>query len=176
MKRTLLIILLFDVIICILLNFLTGTFKDALTMLFTSVFVFTAGIALSCIFYFVKYLRKFAFPMLLNSILLSFVIYVIFEISSSCRTYSLYVMYNLNTSYGEYQIYIQKDTNIYIINRTFDGGSEGVVHGTYISLHDNEYKLYIPDTSLYDGKNNELLIKNDSIHGFNGSSYSLVHE
>lgn len=127
MKRILLIILLFDIIICILLNFLTGTFKDALTMLFTSVFVFTAGIALSCIFYFVKYLRKFAFPMLLNSILLSFVIYVIFEISNSCRTHSLYAIYHFNTTGGEFQLYIHKDTNIFNIYHIFEGGSEGVI-------------------------------------------------
>lgn len=176
MKQTLLIILFLDVIICVLLNFLTGTFMDALTMLLTSVLIFLAGIVLSCIFYFVKYSKRFAFPMLLNSIILPLVIYVIFEISSNCRIHSLYDMYNFRTPYGEYQIHIQKDTNIFNINKTFDGGSEVVVHGTYIGSRENEYKLYVSETSLCDVKDYELLVKNDSIHGFNGSSYSLVHE
>lgn len=176
MKQALLIILFLDVITCALLNFLTGTFMDALTMLLAVVLIFLGGIALSCIFYLMKYSKRFAFPMLLNSILLPFLIYVIFEISSSFRIHSLYVIYNFKTPYGEYQIYIHKDTNTFNINKTFYGGSEGVVHGTYVRLCDNEYKLYVSDTSSYDVKNNELLVKNDSIHGFNGSSYPLVQE
>lgn len=49
MKMRLLIILFADVIICILLGLLTGTYYDALTMLFVSVFIFIVCIALSCI-------------------------------------------------------------------------------------------------------------------------------
>lgn len=36
-----------------------------------------------------------------------------------------------------------------------------------------QYKLYVPNTYYCNGMNNELLIKNDSIHGFNGASYSI---
>ena len=176
MKRFFFILLFSDVISCVLLYFLTGTFIDTLAMLLASVFVCLAGVALSCIFYLVKPLKRFAFPMLLNSIILPFVIYVIFEISISCRLHNHYVMYDFDTPNGEYQIYIHKDTNVFNINRTFDGGSEGVVHGTYISFCGNKYKLYVSHASSYNDKYNELLIKNDSIHGFNGSSYPLVHE
>ena len=176
MKRIFFILLFSDVIACVLLYFLTGTFMDTLTMLLTSVFVCFAGVALSCIFNLVKPLKRFAFPMLLNSMILPFLIYVNFEISSSCQLHNHYVMYDFDTPNGEYQICIHKATNVFNINRTFDGGSEGVVHGTYISFCGNKYKLYVSHASSYNDKYNELLIKNDSIHGFNGSSYPLVHE
>ena len=71
------------------------------------------------------------------------------------------------------QIYLHKDSDTFAIDRTINGGSEGVVFGTYIRLCENEYQLNISHTSSYNDKKKVLLIKNDSIHGFNGSSYSL---
>ena len=71
------------------------------------------------------------------------------------------------------QIYLHKDSETFAIDRTINGGSEGVVFGTYIRLCENEYQLNISHTSSYNDKKKVLLIKNDSIHGFNGSSYSL---
>ena len=71
------------------------------------------------------------------------------------------------------QIYLHKDSDTFAIDRTINGGSEGVVFGTYIHLCENEYQLNISHTSSYNDKKKVLLIKNDSIHGFNGSSYSL---
>lgn len=173
MKQVLLKLLLADAIICVLLSFLTGTYADTLTMLFTSVFIFIVSIVLSCIMSFIIKLKKYALPMLLNSIMLPCIIYIIYGISSSCRIHNLYVMYHFDTLEGEYQIYIHKDSNAFDINRTFEGGSEGVIHGTYFRIRDNEYKLYVPNTYYCNGMNNELLIKNDSIHGFNGASYSI---
>ena len=72
------------------------------------------------------------------------------------------------------QIYLHKDSETFAIDRTINGGSEGVVFGTYIRLCENEYQLNISHTSSYNDKKKVLLIKNDSIHGFNGSSYSLL--
>lgn len=72
------------------------------------------------------------------------------------------------------QIYLHKDSDTFAIDRTINGGSEGVVFGTYIRLCENEYQLNISHTSSYNDKKKVLLIKNDSIHGFNGSSYSLL--
>lgn len=74
---------------------------------------------------------------------------------------------------GDYQVYINKDSNAFSIDKSFDGGSEGIVSGTYTRLRDNEYKLHVSHASSYDTIHNELLIKNDSIHGFNGASYSV---
>ena len=71
------------------------------------------------------------------------------------------------------QIYLHKDSDTFAIDRTINGGSEGVVFGTYIRLCENEYQLNISHTSSYNDKKKVLLIKNYSIHGFNGSSYSL---
>ena len=71
------------------------------------------------------------------------------------------------------QIYLHKDSDTFAIDRTINGGSEVVVFGTYIHLCENEYQLNISHTSSYNDKKKVLLIKNDSIHGFNGSSYSL---
>ena len=71
------------------------------------------------------------------------------------------------------QIYLHKDSETFAIDRTINGGSEGVVFGTYIHLCENEYQLNISHTSSYNDKKKVLLIKNYSIHGFNGSSYSL---
>ena len=71
------------------------------------------------------------------------------------------------------QIYLHKDSETFAIDRTINGGSEGVVFGTYIRLCENEYQLNISHTSSYNDKKKVLLIKNYSIHGFNGSSYSL---
>ena len=71
------------------------------------------------------------------------------------------------------QIYLHKDSDTFAIDRTINGGSEGVVFGTYIHLCENEYQLNISHTSSYNDKKKVLLIKNYSIHGFNGSSYSL---
>lgn len=71
------------------------------------------------------------------------------------------------------QIYLHKDSDTFAIDRTINGGSEEVVFGTYIRLCENEYQLNISHTSSYNDKKKVLLIKNDSIHGFNGSSYSL---
>lgn len=71
------------------------------------------------------------------------------------------------------QIYLHKDSDTFAIDRTINGGSEGVVFRTYIRLCENEYQLNISHTSSYNDKKKVLLIKNDSIHGFNGSSYSL---
>lgn len=171
MKQTILYILIVDVIICILLDALTGAYEDALTMLFTSAIILLTGVALTCVSYCVKPFKKFAIPMLLNSMLLPFAIYIIFEITSSYRIHNLYVMYHFEKADREYQIFIHKDTNEFYINRTYEGGSEVVIHGTYISSRNNEYKLYVSDTGSYDSKNKELLIKNDSIYGFDGTSY-----
>lgn len=176
MKMRLLIILFADVIICILLGLLTGTYYDALTMLFVSVFIFIVCIALSCIMIFVKKLKKYTLPMLLNSIMLPCIIFIIFEVSNSCRLHNHFVRYHFDTLEGEYRIRMRKDTNEFYINRTFDGGSEGIVHGTYIRLRDNEYKLNVSYSRSYNDKYNELLIKSDSIRGFNGASYALVQE
>ena len=71
------------------------------------------------------------------------------------------------------QIYLHKDSDTFAIDRTINGGREGGVFGTYIRLCENEYQLNISHTSSYNDKKKVLLIKNDSIHGFNGSSYSL---
>ena len=176
MKQGLLIILCADVIICILLGLLTGTYYDALTMLFGSVFTFFVCIVLSCTMNFVKKLKKFTTPMLFNSIILPCVFFIIFEVASSCRIHNHFVIYHFDTIEGEYRIRMRKDTNEFYINRTFDGGSEGIIHGTYIRLRDNEYKLNISYSKAYNDKYNELLIKNDSIHGFNGASYVIVRK
>lgn len=114
--------------------------------------------------------------MLLNSVLLPLIIFIISEVVSSCRIHSLYAMYHFNTIDGEFQLYIHKDTNIFTIDHIFEGGSEGVIQGTYVTFGDSEYKLYVTHANTNNDKFNELHIKNDSIHGFNGSSYSLVHE
>ena len=71
------------------------------------------------------------------------------------------------------QIYLHKDSDTFAIDRTINGGGEGGVFGAYIHLCENEYQLNISHTSSYNDKKKVLLIKNDSIHGFNGSSYSL---
>lgn len=176
MKRALLIILFSDIITCILLGFSTGAFTDALVMLFTLVFVFISCILAFCILNLAKTTRKIAKVMLLNSILLSFIIFIIYEVASSCRIHNLYVMYHFNTIDGEFQLYLHKDTNIFNIDHIFESGSEGVIQGTYVTFGDSEYKLYVTHANSNNDKFNELHIKNDSIHGFNGSSYSLVHE
>ena len=74
------------------------------------------------------------------------------------------------------KVYLHKDTNIFNIDHIFESGSEGVIQGTYVTFGDSEYKLYVTHANSNNDKFNELHIKNDSIHGFNGSSYSLVHE
>lgn len=173
MKRCLLILLFANATICILLGFLTGTYTDTLTMLCTSIFTFVVCIVLSGIMSLVKKLKKFAPLMLLNSVLLPCIFYIIFEVSSSYRSHNLYVMYHFETQEGDYQVYVHNDTNAFSIDKSFDGGSEGIVSGTYTRLRDNEYKLHVSHASSYDGKHNELLIKNDSIYGFNGASYSI---
>lgn len=114
--------------------------------------------------------------MLLNSVLLPLIIFIISEVVSSCRIHSLYAMYHFNTIDGEFQLYIHKDTNIFTIDHIFEGGSEGVIQGTYVTFGDSEYKLYVTHANTNNDKFNELHIKNYSIHGFYGSSYSLVHE
>lgn len=176
MKPALLIILFSDIIICILLGISTGAFTDGLTMLFTLVFVFITCISASCIISLVKKTKKNAKVMLLNSILLPIIIFIIFEIANSCRIHNLYAIYHFNTTDGEFQLYIHKDTNIFNIYHIFEGGSEGVIQGTYVTFGDSEYTLYVTPANSNNVKFNELHIKNDSIHGFNGSSYSLVHE
>lgn len=176
MKPALLIILFSDIIICILLGISTGAFTDGLTMLFTLVFVFITFVSASCIISLVKKTKKIAKVMLLNSILLPIIIFIIFEVASSCRIHNLYAIYHFNTTDGEFQLYIHKDTNIFNIYHIFEGGSEGVIQGTYVTFGDSEYTLYVTHANSNNVKFNELHIKNDSIHGFNGSSYSLVHE
>ena len=114
--------------------------------------------------------------MLLNSILLPFIIFIISEVASSCRIHNLYVMYHFNTIDGEFQVYIHKDTNIFNIYHVLEGGSEGVIQGTYVTLGDDEYKLQVTQTNSNNDKFNELHIKNDSIHGFNGTSYPIELE
>lgn len=176
MKHALLIILFADIIICILLGPSTGAYTDALTMLFTLLFVSIICILASGILSLVKNTKKIAKVMLLNSILLPFIIFIISEAASSYRIHNLYVMYHFNTTDGEFQLYIHKDTTIFNIDHIFEGGSEGVIQGTYVTFGDSEYKLYVTHSNSNNDKFNELYIKNDSIHGFNGSSYSLVRE
>lgn len=173
MKREFLIILFANAIICILLSFLTGTFRDTLTMICTSVVTCLVCIVISCIMGIVSKNKKFAPLMLLNSIMLPCIIFIIFQVSSSFRIHNLYVMYHFETQEGDYQVYIHKDSNAFSIDKSFDGGSEGIVSGTYTRLRDNEYKLHVSHASSYDSIHNELSIKNDSIHGFNGASYSV---
>ena len=50
------------------------------------------------------------------------------------------------------QIYLHKDSDTFAIDRTINGGSEGVVFGTYIRLCENEYQLNISHTRSYNDK------------------------
>lgn len=176
MKQGLLIILFANAIICVLLSLLTCTFTDTLTMICTTVVTCILCIVLCGIMCSINKLKKFAPLTLLNSIMLPCIIFIVFEVSSSIRIHNLYVMYHFETQEGDYQIYIHRDTNVFNIDSSFDGGSEGVVSGKYIRLRDNEYKLYVSHANSCNIENKALIIKNDSIHGFNGASYSISTE
>ena len=88
------------------------------------------------------------------------------------RINELYVKYYFHSGSNEYQIYLQKQSDKFDIYRKFENGSEGVAHGTYRKLDNDIYNLMVDENSRITNSK-LLLIKNDSIHGFNGASHAL---
>lgn len=75
------------------------------------------------------------------------------------------------------QIYLHKDSETFAIDRTINGGSEGVVFGTYIRLCENEYQLNISHTSSYNDQKKVLLTTRNAEYygwclGYNSTTVS----
>lgn len=172
MKNPFMFIFLADIALCFILG-LTGSFTDCLTMLYTCATTFIIFFVIACILFFVKAKRKITLSLVLNSVLMPFVIFIIYEFSGSVRAHNLYILYQFNTVNGDYNVYIQKKSNEFSIDSIFDGGSVGVVHGTYVCGNDGEYKLKVEHTNSEINISNELYIKNDTLKGFNDVSYPL---
>lgn len=176
MKQSFVFIFFADILLCLLLAFLTGSFTDCLTMLYACATTFILFFVIACILLFVKAKKKMARPLFLNSVLMPFVIFIIYELSGSVRAHNLYILYQFNTVNGDYNIYIEKKSNEFFIDSIFDGGSKGVVNGTYVCGNDGEYKLKVEHNNSDINISNELYIKNDTLKGFNGVSYPLNRE